>query len=64
MAKKSWEKPELIVVVRSRPEEAVLWTCKNRSTGPHSGSDAFDLSCRYDYPWGHNCDTCEGGDKT
>lgn len=26
--KKSWHKPELTVLVRSRPEEAVLATCK------------------------------------
>jgi hypothetical protein len=27
-AKHPWEKPELIVLVRSRPEEAVLLVCK------------------------------------
>lgn len=26
--KKDWQKPELIVLVRSKPEEAVLGTCK------------------------------------
>jgi hypothetical protein len=26
--KKKWEKPQLIVLVRSRPEEAVLLACK------------------------------------
>lgn len=29
MKKKKWETPELIVVVRSKPEEAVLETCKS-----------------------------------
>ncbi len=33
--KKSWEKPELVVLVRSRPEESVLAFCK---TGGASGS--------------------------
>ena len=27
--KKEWRKPELIVLVRSKPEEAVLAKCKN-----------------------------------
>lgn len=27
----TWEKPELIVLVRSRPEEAVLTGCKSAS---------------------------------
>ena len=33
---KPWQKPELIVLVRSKPEEAVLVTCKNpgNPTGP------------------------------
>ncbi len=28
--KKEWEKPELIVLVRGKPEEGVLVTCKTR----------------------------------
>ncbi len=33
--KKPWQKPELIVLVRSNPEEAVLIVCKNASAaGP------------------------------
>ena len=28
MRKKSWEKPELIVLARSHPEEAILSACK------------------------------------
>ena len=31
MEKKTWEKPELIVIVRSKPEEAVLNACKGHS---------------------------------
>lgn len=32
MEQGEWEKPELIVLVRSNPEEAVLTTCKIEST--------------------------------
>jgi len=47
MEKKPWQKPELIVLVRSRPEEAVLTGCKygvkNRGNhGPaHNQNDCF-----------------------
>jgi hypothetical protein len=35
--KKAWQKPELIVLVRSKPEEAVLTVCKNATAaGPLS----------------------------
>lgn len=35
MAKKAWKKPELIVLVRGRPEEAVLAQCKyTNQSGP------------------------------
>ncbi len=35
--KKPWQKPELIVLVRSNPEEAVLTVCKNAgAAGPFS----------------------------
>jgi hypothetical protein len=30
--KKAWQKPELIVLVRSNPEETVLVTCKNANS--------------------------------
>jgi hypothetical protein len=29
--KKEWKKPELVILVRSRPEEAILTPCKNTS---------------------------------
>jgi hypothetical protein len=37
--KKEWKTPELIVLVRSKPEEAVLAVCKAppTRTGPHQG---------------------------
>jgi len=35
MEKKTWQKPVLIILVRNRPEEAVLGTCKLQSgSGP------------------------------
>ena len=38
MEKKSWTTPELIVLVRSKPEEAVLSGCKmNPAKGPVNG---------------------------
>jgi hypothetical protein len=33
MDRKDWQKPELIVLVRSNPEEAVLTFCKMATTG-------------------------------
>jgi hypothetical protein len=35
--KKIWKKPELVVLVRSRPEESVLEHCKSGATaGPYT----------------------------
>jgi len=34
MEKRAWEKPELIVIVRSKPEEAVLNGCKLAGANP------------------------------
>lgn len=36
MQKKNWVKPELIVLIRGRPEENVLTGCKFAASGPHS----------------------------
>jgi hypothetical protein len=37
--KQKWEKPELIVLVRNRPAEGVLWACKLSSrAGAHGQS--------------------------
>lgn len=38
--KKTWVSPELIVLVRSKPEEAVLGGCKGAQDGP-TGADDF-----------------------
>ncbi len=38
--KQVWMKPQLIVLVRGKPEESVLGTCKNTATvGPQQGSN-------------------------
>ena len=38
IAKKSWSEPELIVLVRGKPEEEVLGVCKDGSgNGPSGG---------------------------
>jgi hypothetical protein len=41
--KKLWQKPELIVLVRSRPDEAVLETCK--SSGRTTGESHYKNNC-------------------
>ncbi len=49
--KKVWKTPELIVLVRNKPEEAVLQGCKGLSLGPYA-SDSFCSS-------NSGCFTCE-----
>jgi hypothetical protein len=46
----SWEKPQLIVLGRSKPEEGVLAACKtnNYGTGPGSGE-------KHCFKWPDNC---------
>ena len=42
MKKKQWQKPQLVVLLRSKPEEAVLTGCKvdsPSSTGPTTVAD-------------------------
>ena len=41
MTKKSWSEPELIVLVRGKPEEGVLTNCKSEAIpegGPYVGA--------------------------
>ena len=42
-SKKEWHKPELIVLVRSKPEEAVLAACKWYT--PFSGPGSYAGQC-------------------
>lgn len=45
---KAWQKPELIMLVRSKPEEAVLTTCKVRgaAVGPSITNTKCNLNPR------------------
>jgi len=43
MEKKKWEKPQLIVMYRARPEENVLAACKGDS--PQPKGPAFPVRC-------------------
>lgn len=52
---KKWEKPQLIVLVRNRPEEAVLGPCK----GQAYGGPKFDYGYCFDFIVGLGCgNTC------
>jgi hypothetical protein len=42
--KKAWQKPVLIVLVRSRPEEAILNGCKGQQSGAPENGDDYCLS--------------------
>jgi hypothetical protein len=53
-AKKQWQKPELIVLVRSKPEEAVLAACKY--WGDPSGAESQEFGCLVDL--GVGCEAC------
>jgi hypothetical protein len=44
-AKKSWQKPELTVLVRSNPQEQVLEGCKARGDHLPTGSRCTVNSC-------------------
>ena len=44
--KKEWVTPELIVLVRSQPEETVLILCKTVSAG--GGENNLNSQCRID----------------
>jgi hypothetical protein len=49
MSKKKWTMPELTVIVRAKPEETVLTTCKTGPAGQSSPS-APGLGCRVTAP--------------
>jgi len=53
-SKKAWVEPELIVLVRSKPEEAVLDTCKYGTTIPDSGPASNYRDCNL------GCVVCTG----
>ena len=52
---KVWEKPQLVVLTRSKPEEAVLGWCKQyiAGSGPDTafagyGCDSYTVDCPFD----------------
>jgi len=53
--KKMWEKPELVVLLRSRPEEAVLTVCKYIPS--QIGGSTFNGGCQTTI--GNVCETCQ-----
>ncbi len=53
--KKKWEKPELLVLVRNNPEEAVLTGCKTTTSGSNVNATADNCS-----DTALPCATCEG----
>jgi hypothetical protein len=54
MQKKEWQDPELIVLVRGKPEEAVLSACKGESRGdPNNMAGACNTE-------DGQCFVCEG----
>lgn len=44
MGNKEWQKPELVVLVRSKPEEAVLAACKEDTSS--SGANNQNSRCQ------------------
>jgi hypothetical protein len=46
-ATKRWEKPQLTVMVRSKPDEAVLVACKSTSEWIHGPVDTHYNYCHY-----------------
>lgn len=54
--KKSWIEPELIAIVRNKPEEAVLWTCKGSPATVTPNNYAGFCSD----PAGPGCGKCSG----
>ncbi len=52
--KREWITPELVVLVRSHPEEAVLVACKGNADGP---LDGFGNACLEECGALPQCDT-------
>ncbi len=55
-AKKIWQRPEMTVLVRSNPEEAVLQTCKTTTiNGPDTPSEQQQCYRADNEGWPQNC---------
>ncbi len=53
--KKMWEKPELIVLLKNRPDESVLTGCKTQSSGITPGTNAQMCGTTAD----NKCNACQ-----
>jgi len=53
LVKKEWTEPELIVLVRSNPEEAIMAGCKYPGK---SGETTWNSACMFGYESG--CEDC------
>jgi hypothetical protein len=54
--RRAWSKPELIVLVRGKPEESVLAACKNRDTQPSAVNEYVGCASS-DATYCYACDT-------
>lgn len=52
--KRPWARPELIVLVRSRPEEAVLAVCKHAGAANY-GNAGLNSACDWNFACMSNC---------
>jgi hypothetical protein len=59
MKLKKWAQPELLIITRNRPEEAVLWLCKGNPNHVAIGPNTAELACRFWNDISDMCDTCE-----
>jgi hypothetical protein len=57
MEKKEWSEPELIVLVRSKPEEAVLSVCKTEAI--LTGDAGLYDGCMRDHATDAVCYSCQ-----
>jgi hypothetical protein len=53
--KKTWVTPELIILVRSMPEEAVLTVCKGGSNSGTAGANSAWSGCVVVEPCANGC---------
>jgi len=58
--KAKWDKPELVVLLRSRPEEAVLDICKSNNPNSPSGGSISDFAKCATKNTSGNCAACRG----
>jgi hypothetical protein len=54
--KKQWVKPELIVLVRSNPAEAVLGACKDSGWDPQAPANRYGYCTEGE--WAQNASNC------